>query len=85
MVNQIFNPRSSPEDIILGNDALMKCSIPSFVSDFVSVHDWEDSEGNVFFQNDKYGKKTRGFRCLMPHFVYFQPFATKEIGFISLN
>ncbi|CAB4056116.1 unnamed protein product [Lepeophtheirus salmonis] len=32
---------------ILGNDALIKCSIPSFVSDFVSVVSWHDSEGNV--------------------------------------
>ena len=34
------------ESVILGNDALFKCSIPSFVSDFVSVDSWVDSEAN---------------------------------------
>ena len=35
-----------PESIIVGNDALFKCAIPSFVSDFVSVDTWIDSESN---------------------------------------
>ena len=35
------------ESIIVGNDAIFKCSIPSFVSDFVSVESWIDSEANV--------------------------------------
>ena len=52
MVHQAYNIRSSPEDVILGNDAIMRCSIPSFVSDFVSVVDWEDSEGVVLFPDD---------------------------------
>ena len=34
----------------------MKCSIPSFVSDFVSVQDWQDSEGLQLFENQNYGK-----------------------------
>ena len=34
------------ESVIRGNDALFKCSIPSFVSDFVSVDSWVDSEAN---------------------------------------
>ena len=32
------------ESVIIGNDAIFKCSIPSFVSDFVSVDSWVDSE-----------------------------------------
>ena len=35
-----------PESIIVGNDALFKCAIPSFVSDFVYVDAWIDSEAN---------------------------------------
>ena len=35
------------ESVIIGNDAIFKCSAPSFVSDFVSVDSWVDSEGNV--------------------------------------
>ena len=35
------------ESVMVGNDALFKCSIPSFVSDFVSVTGWVDSEGDM--------------------------------------
>ncbi len=34
--------------VINGNDALLKCDVPSFVSDFVSVDGWVDSEGDTF-------------------------------------
>ena len=33
------------ETIIRGNDALLKCEIPSFVSDLVFVEGWVTSEG----------------------------------------
>ena len=35
------------ESVIVGNDAIFKCSIPSFVSDFVFVDTWIDSEANI--------------------------------------
>ena len=35
------------ESVIVGNDAIFKCSIPSFVSDFVFVDAWIDSEANI--------------------------------------
>ena len=31
---------------ILGNDAIIKCEVPSFVADLVSVTGWTDSFGN---------------------------------------
>ncbi len=37
--------------VILGNDALVRCTIPSFVADFVSVVGWVDSEGNQFYKS----------------------------------
>ena len=33
------------EQVMLGNEILMKCDIPSFVADFVAVDGWVDSEG----------------------------------------
>ena len=30
----------------------MKCEVPSFVADFVSVVNWLDSEGGVYFPNN---------------------------------
>ena len=43
------------ESVILGNEALFKCSIPSFVVDFVSVVGWEDSEGNSWQSGSAFG------------------------------
>jgi len=34
--------------VILGNDALVKCDIPSFVADLVQVSGWIDNEGKEF-------------------------------------
>ena len=33
------------EHVMLGNEILLKCDIPSFVTDFVEVDGWVDSEG----------------------------------------
>ena len=38
----------------MGNSALMKCEIPSFVADLVQIISWIDSEGNSF-SHKKYG------------------------------
>ena len=46
MTNQRYEINISPESIIVGNDAIFKCSIPSFVTDFVMVDAWIDSEAN---------------------------------------
>ena len=43
------------ESVILGNEALFKCSIPSFVVDFVSVDGWEDTEGNSWQSGSAFG------------------------------
>ena len=51
VASQIYKTSSHEEYIITGNDALMKCVIPSFVADFVSVIQWEDSEGNTYIKD----------------------------------
>ena len=44
------------EYVIIGNDALLKCNIPSFVADFVSVVGWVDSQGQGYDRmGGKYG------------------------------
>ena len=35
--------------MIIGNAALMKCEIPSFVADFVTVNSWIDNTGSEYF------------------------------------
>lgn len=41
------------EYIMKGNAAIMKCLIPSFVSDFVTVTGWIDEDGNELVSSDK--------------------------------
>ena len=37
--------------VIVGNSALVKCEIPSFVADFVSVVSWVENNGIEYFSN----------------------------------
>ena len=55
MTNQKYEINVHPESIIVGNDAILKCSIPSFVTDFVQVEAWIDSEANILGSNSKIG------------------------------
>ena len=49
----------SREQVILGNDVLLKCDIPSFQADFVSVESWVDSEGIAISKSEHfYGNST---------------------------
>ena len=42
------------EDVMIGNDVLLKCSIPSFLADFLSVSGWVGSEGAQISPNQNY-------------------------------
>ena len=37
--------------VIIGNTALFKCEIPSFVADFVSIDSWNDNVGKQYFSD----------------------------------
>ena len=51
-VVQKYDATVSREDILLSNDVLFKCGIPSFVADFVTVVGWADSEGSNYNAQD---------------------------------
>ena len=57
VVYQDFKAHVSQEVyVILGNDALLKCDIPSFVSDLVDIIGWTDNQGNQFLRaSQNYG------------------------------
>lgn len=55
MVNQFYEAEILKEYVIRGNAAVLKCSIPSFVADFVRVESWIDELGAVLTANDNYG------------------------------
>ncbi|ERL88828.1 hypothetical protein D910_06210 [Dendroctonus ponderosae] len=85
LVAQSYEVEADNEYVIRGNSAIMKCEVPSFVSDFVLVENWQDSKGHTYllgenyvvqqFYNsrviDEYVLKgnTGILKCLVPSFV----------------
>ncbi|XP_049290917.1 Down syndrome cell adhesion molecule-like protein Dscam2 isoform X23 [Anopheles funestus] len=57
VINQHYQPEILTEYVIRGNSAILKCSIPSFVSDFVRVESWIDEDGNELVQSENYDGK----------------------------
>uniref|UniRef100_A0AAR5PMN7 Down syndrome cell adhesion molecule-like protein Dscam2 n=1 Tax=Dendroctonus ponderosae TaxID=77166 RepID=A0AAR5PMN7_DENPD len=57
VVNQFYNAEILAEYVIRGNTAVLKCSIPSFVADFVSVDSWIDDSGKLYKLSDNYDSK----------------------------
>ncbi|XP_066145693.1 cell adhesion molecule Dscam1 isoform X39 [Euwallacea fornicatus] len=57
VVNQFYNAEILAEYVIRGNTAVLKCSIPSFVADFVSVDSWIDDGGKIYKLSDNYDSK----------------------------
>ena len=56
VVNQNYMTEATNEYVIMGNSALMRCVIPSFVSDFISLQSWQDERGNVIVaSSNNYG------------------------------
>ena len=62
------------EYVMRGNSAILKCSIPSFVADFVYVTAWVDEDGKeiVASQNFTESKRTGTFINLQPSSLNFQ-------------
>ena len=54
-VSQQFETDSHKEYVIVGNSGVLRCEIPSFVADFVTVQSWVDSDGATYFPSDDYG------------------------------
>jgi hypothetical protein len=55
VVNQFYEAEILNEYVIRGNAAVLKCSIPSFVSDFVKVEEWIDEKETVISHSDNLG------------------------------
>ena len=47
VVTQTYDSYVNQAHVIRGNDALVKCDIPSFAADFVSVLNWIDDQGST--------------------------------------
>lgn len=51
VVTQYYVTEAENEYVIRGNSAVMKCKIPSFVADFVSVVAWIADDGQIYTHN----------------------------------
>ena len=67
VARQAYRVAVHEESVIIGNDVLVKCSIQSFVADFVRVIGWIDSEGLSFsVDQQNIGKRLKsGNICLV--------------------
>lgn len=61
VVTQSYEAEADNEYVIRGNAAIMKCEVPSFVADFVSVEMWTDSDGNSYLPSKDYGNHPHCF------------------------
>jgi len=58
VVNQNYESELMPtEYVIRGNSAILKCSVPSFVADFITVESWVTSEGQTFTRDSSESKQ----------------------------
>ncbi|XP_049546748.1 Down syndrome cell adhesion molecule-like protein Dscam2 isoform X11 [Anopheles darlingi] len=53
VVNQYYEAEVVSEYVIRGNTAVLKCNIPSFVTDFVKVDSWIGSDGQEYLASDQ--------------------------------
>ena len=55
VVNQYYEAEVVSEYVIKGNTAVLKCTIPSFVADFVKVEAWLASDGTEYLPTQEFG------------------------------
>lgn len=57
VVSQAYTANVMDESVLKGNTAILKCHIPSFVSDFVTVVSWLQEDGDEILVADdgRYG------------------------------
>lgn len=65
-MNQYYDPGLMDKEYVMrGNAAILKCSIPSFVADFVYVVGWVDEEGTEIVASQDFNASTRNVRSLL--------------------
>ncbi len=57
VVEQMYQTRVEAEDVVLGNDVIIQCQIPSYITDIVDIIDWVDSDG-INYPRNRHGNFT---------------------------
>ncbi|XP_076173895.1 Down syndrome cell adhesion molecule 1 isoform X33 [Ptiloglossa arizonensis] len=69
VVTQPYQPEILTEYVIRGNSAILKCSIPSYIAEFVTVEAWIREDGEVYLPEDPavgQGTATDGKYLVLP-------------------
>lgn len=80
VVTQYYEAEVVSEYVIRGNAAILKCTIPSFVAEFVSVESWVGSDGSTFRPSTDYGTHKRVSIHSVYLFSYTIPAGKKSIS-----
>lgn len=56
VIEEPYRSEVNNEYVIRGNSVVLKCSVPPFIVDFVTVVSWQDESGNVFQPSSVDGK-----------------------------
>lgn len=76
MVNQFYKAEILTEYVIRGNTAVLKCNIPSFVADYVSVEAWIADDGTQLVPSDQ----NYGTRCPRVDIANVRPFVQFQLS-----
>lgn len=55
VVTQAYESEAENEYVIRGNNVVIKCKIPSYAADFISIVSWFDSDDTEFTPNNNFG------------------------------
>jgi hypothetical protein len=53
VLSQVYETRVGDDFVMVGNDAIVRCQLPSFLADLVQVEGWITSEGVQIAQSLK--------------------------------
>lgn len=56
VIEELYRSEVNNEYVIRGNSVVLKCSIPPFIADFVTVVSWQDNIGNMYHLSLNDGK-----------------------------
>lgn len=70
-VSQSYDTHVNQEYVIRGNDVILKCGIPGFVADFVSVVSWHDNEGSTVLLGQDYSTQGNFHRSFSSYLQWF--------------
>ena len=59
--------------VIKGNDAIVKCEIPSFVGDLVKISSWVDSSGKEYPATEQFSFGIYKLATVFRHLLFMTP------------